>query len=205
MDKVKLAIIYYSGYGTNYKMAKWAEEAAKEAGAEVRVLKVQELIPQHVIDGNEGMKAQQELTKDVPVASGDDLEWADAFIFSTGARYGNVTSQMKNFFDMQGGLWAQGKLVNKVVSAMSSSQNMNGGAEGTVRSIYTSMMHWGAIIVPPGYSDVSIFSSGGNPYGTTAVVSPTDGSITNDIEKAVKHQAKRTVMVAGWVKEGLSK
>ena len=202
MDKVKLAIVYYSANGANYKMAKWAEEAAKEAGAEVRLVKVPELVPQEVIDNNPKMKEIQDLTKDVPVASGQDLEWADGMIFSAGARFGNVPSQMKNFFDMQGGLWAEGKLANKVVSAMSSAQNPNGGQEGAIKAMYTTFMHWGAIIAAPGYTDGSSFAAGGNPYGTSTTVAA-EGDILDDVEAAVKHQAKRTVQVAGWVKKGL--
>lgn len=201
MEKVKLAVIYYSAYGTNYKLAKWAEEGAIEAGAEVRVLKVDELIPEDVINNDQGMKANAEATKDVPIAGHSDLEWADAIIFSVPTRFGNMASQMKNFIDKQGGLWAQGKLTNKVVSAMSSAQNTHGGQEATILSLYTSMMHWGAIIVPPGYTDQVIFKAGGNPYGTSATQGQ-DGNMVEDVEDAVKYQAKRTVQVASWVKKG---
>lgn len=201
MEKVKLAIIYYSSTGINYKLAKMAEEGALEAGAEVRVRKVPELMPEEVINSNPSMKANAEATMDVPVATSQDLEWADAIIFSVPTRFGNLASQMKNFIDMQGGLWAQGKLTNKVVSAMSSAQNPHGGQEATIKSLYTSMMHWGAIIVPPGYTDGSIFKAGGNPYGTS-VTQGQDGNMVEDVKDAVKHQAKRTVEVASWIKKG---
>lgn len=201
MDKVKLAIIYYSSTGNNYQMAKWAKEAAEELGAEVRIRKVQELAPIEAINSNPLWKKHYEETKDVPVATSEDLDWADAIIFSTPTRFGNVASQMKQFLDQQGGLWAQGKLVNKVVSAMSSAQNPNGGQEATVLALYKTMCHWGAIIVPPGYTDASIFKAGGNPYGTSATIGQ-DGKMVNDVEKAVKHQAKRTVTVAKWIKQG---
>lgn len=201
MDKVKLAIIYYSSTGNNYQMAKWAKEAAEELGAEVRIRKVQELAPIEAINSNPLWKNHYEETKDVPVATSEDLDWADAIIFSTPTRFGNVASQMKQFLDQQGGLWAQGKLVNKVVSAMSSAQNPNGGQEATVLALYKTMCHWGAIIVPPGYTDASIFKAGGNPYGTSATIGQ-DGKMVNDVEEAVKHQAKRTVTVAKWIKQG---
>jgi NAD(P)H dehydrogenase (quinone) len=103
--------------------------------------------------------------------------------------------------DMQGGLWAEGKLANKVVSAMSSAQNPHGGQEGTIKAMYSTLMHWGAIIVPTGYTDGSIFAAGGNPYGTTATVSQ-EGEIVDDVEEAVKHQARRTIQVADWIKKG---
>jgi NAD(P)H dehydrogenase (quinone) len=201
MANVKLAVIFYSMSGTNFQLAKWAEEGAKELGAEVKVLKVEELAPESVIQGNEAWKATVEKTKDVPVATSDDIEWADAIIFSVPTRFGNMPSQMKQFLDIQGGLWANGKTVNKVVSAMTSAQNPHGGQEATLLSLYTSMMHWGAIIVPPGYTDPVIFGAGGNPYGTSVTVDQ-NGKMIEDVEAAVKHQAQRTVTVAEWVKKG---
>lgn len=201
MANVKLAVIFYSMSGTNFQLAKWAEEGAKELGAEVKVLKVEELAPESVIQGNEAWKATVEKTKDVPIATSDDIEWADAIIFSVPTRFGNMPSQMKQFLDIQGGLWANGKTVNKVVSAMTSAQNPHGGQEATLLSLYTSMMHWGAIIVPPGYTDPVIFGAGGNPYGTSVTVDQ-NGKMIGDVEAAVKHQAKRTVTVAEWVKKG---
>lgn len=201
MTNVKLAVIYYSMGGTNYQLAKWAEEGAKEVGAEVRVLKVPELAPQHVIDENQGWKAHVEATKDVPEVKLDDLEWADAIIFSVPTRFGNMPAQMKQFLDTTGGLWFHGKLANKVVSAMTSAQNPHGGQEATILSLYTTMYHWGAIVATPGYTDPVIFGAGGNPYGTSVTVSQ-DGKMIEDVEAAVKHQAKRTVTVAKWVKKG---
>ena len=201
MTNVKLAVIFYSMGGTNYQLAKWAEEGAKELGAEVKVLKVQELAPDSIIEKNEVWKNTVEATKDVPIATGDDIEWADAVIFSVPTRFGNMPSQMKQFLDIQGGLWATGKTVNKVVSAMTSAQNPHGGQEATLLSLYTSMMHWGAIIAAPGYTDPVLFGAGGNPYGTSVTVSQ-DGKMIEDVQAAVKHQAKRTVTVAEWVKKG---
>lgn len=203
MEKVKVAVIYYSARGTNYQMAKWAEEAAANCGAEVKLFKVDELIPDFVIEKDSGMKAQKDLTQDIPVATSDDLDWADAIIFSVPTRFGVMASQMKNFIDRQGGIWAQGKLANKVVSAMSSAQNPHGGQEATVLSLYTAMMHWGAIIAAPGFTDDSVFKAGGNPYGTTVTVGM-DGKMIEDVKDAVTHQAKRTVDVAKWVKKGRS-
>lgn len=94
-----------------------------------------------------------------------------------------------------------GQTVNKVVSAMSSAQNSHGGQEATILSLYTMMAHWGAIIVPPGYTDQTIFDAGGNPYGTSVTVDQ-DGNMIEDVKDAVKHQAKRTVTVTEWVKKG---
>ncbi|WP_205174394.1 NAD(P)H:quinone oxidoreductase [Bacillus pakistanensis] len=201
MTNVKLAVIYYSMGGTNYQLSKWAEEGAAEAGAEVKVLKVPELAPQSAIEGNPVWKAHVEATKDVPEVTLNDLEWADAIIFSVPTRFGNMPSQMKQFLDTTGGLWFNGKLVNKVVSAMTSAQNPHGGQEATILSLYTTMYHWGAIVATPGYTDPVTFAAGGNPYGTSVTVDQ-DGKMVEDVEAAVKHQAKRTVNVAGMVKKG---
>jgi len=201
MSNVKLAIIYYSMGGTNYQLAQWAAEGAIEIGAEVKILRVQELAPQSIIDKNPVWKALLEETKNIPEATPDDLDWADAIIFSTPTRFGVMAAQMKNFLDSTGGLWAKGKTVNKVVSAMTSAQNPHGGQEATILSLYTAMCHYGAIIVPPGYTDSSIFGAGGNPYGTSVSVDQ-DGKMVEDVQAAVKHQAKRTVTVAQWVKKG---
>ncbi len=201
MSKTNLAIIYYSSTGTNYQMAKWAEESAKEAGANVKVLKVPELAPKEAIATNPAWEKHVEETKDVPEATSEDIKWADAIIFSVPTRFGNLPSQMKQFLDVQGGTWMSGATVNKVVSAMSSAGNAHGGHEATILSLYTSMMHWGAIIVPPGYTDDSMYVSGGNPYGVSVTVDQ-DGNMVEDIEDAVKHQAKRTLDIANRVKAG---
>lgn len=201
MTKVNVAVVFYSMGGTNFQLAKWAKEGAEAAGADVRLLKVQELAPQSVIDGNDLWKSTVEATKDIPVATSADLEWADAIIFSTPTRFGAIASQMKQFIDLQGGLWAQGKTINKVVSAMSSAQNPHGGQEASILALYTSMMHWGAIIASPGYTDPVLFGAGGNPYGTSVTVGQ-DGKMVEDVEDSVKHQAARTVTVAEWVKAG---
>jgi NAD(P)H dehydrogenase (quinone) len=195
VTNVKTAIIYYSSGGTNYQLAQWAAEGAKEAGAEVKVLKVAETAPQSAIESNPGWKAHVEATQDVPEVTLADLEWADAIIFSVPTRFGNMPAQMKAFLDTTGGLWFNGKLVDKVVSAMSSAQNPHGGQEATILSLYTTMYHWGAIVAAPGYTDPVTFGAGGNPYGTSVTVGQ-DGKMIEDVQAAVKHQAKRTVSVA---------
>src|SRR5699024_5053718 len=114
MSSINLAIIFYSMGGTNLQLAKWAEEGAKEANANVKVLKVAELAPESAINENEAWKATVEATKSMPTATPADIEWADAIIFSVPTRFGNMPSQMKQFIDTTGGLWANGKTVNKV-------------------------------------------------------------------------------------------
>ncbi|MBN6885328.1 NAD(P)H dehydrogenase (quinone) [Cytobacillus horneckiae] len=198
---VKLAVIYYSSTGTNYQMAQWAEQGAKEAGAEVKLLKFPETAPEAAVDSNPAWRANADATKDIPEVTLADLEWADAIVFSVPTRFGNIASQVQAFIDTAGGLWAQGKLANKVVSAMSTASNPHGGQEATILSLYTTMYHWGAIVAAPGFTDPSIFAGGGNPYGTSATQGQ-DGKIVEDVEAAVKHQAKRTATVAEWVKKG---
>jgi NAD(P)H dehydrogenase (quinone) len=198
---IKLAVIYYSSTGTNYQLAQWAKEGAEELGAEVRVLKVPELAPQAAIDSNPAWKAHHDATQNVPEVSLADLEWADAIIFSVPTRFGNMAAQMRQFLDTTGGLWFRGKLVNKVVSAMTSAQNPHGGQEATILSLYTTMYHWGAIVVAPGYTDQSVYVGGGNPYGTSVTVDQ-EGKMVEDVEGAVKHQARRTITVAKWLKQG---
>lgn len=201
MANVKLAIIYYSSTGTNYQLARWAEEGAKQAGAEVKVVKVKETAPQEAINSNPAWKAHLEKTQDVPTATLDVLEWADAYIFSIPTRYGSVPSQVQSLIDTTGGLWFEGKLANKVVSAMTSAMNPHGGQESTIQAVYKTMCHWGAIVAAPGYTDQVTYGAGGNPYGTSVTVDQ-EGNMQEDVQAAVKHQAKRTVTVAGWIKRG---
>jgi NAD(P)H dehydrogenase (quinone) len=201
LSDVKLAVIYYSSTGTNHQLAQWAAEGAKQAGAEARIFKVPELAPEAAIASNPGWKAHVEATEDVPTVTNADMEWADAYIFSVPTRFGNMPAQMKQFIDTLGGLWFQGKLANKVDSAMASAGNAHGGQEATILSLYTSMYHWGAIVVAPGFTDPVLYKAGGNPYGTSVTVDQS-GKLVEDVKDAVIHQAKRTVTIASWVKKG---
>lgn len=200
MSDIKLAVIYYSMTGNNYKLATWAGEAAIATGAEVKVLKVRELAPKSVVEANHEWKRIAELTKDVEEANLNDLEWADAILFSSPSRFGGIASQLKQFMDTAGGLWAQGKLQNKVVSAMSTAGNLHGGQEQTIMQIYTTMYHWGAIVVSPGYTDPVLFAAGGNPYGTSATIAKTGMIDKEKIQKAVAHQTHRVIEVARKIK-----
>ena len=193
MTKTKLAIIYYSQTGVNLSMAKKAKETAEALGVEVRLRRVKELLDtSNVIEGSAWDKVIEE-EKNIAIATPDDLVWADAIILASPTRFGNVSSQMKAFIDSLGGVWSEGKLVNKYVTAFTSAQNVNGGQEQTIRAIYTSAMHWGSIIVPTGYTDSSIYAQGGNPYGVSATQDrkAQDESTTNPVMDAVAHQTKR--------------
>ncbi|MDT0631162.1 NAD(P)H:quinone oxidoreductase [Rubrivirga sp. S365] len=187
----KIAVVYYSTYGHNHQMARAAQEAAEAAGAEVRLRKVRETVPQGVIDAQDAWKAQQEKTSDVPEATPDDMEWADGYVLSSPTRFGGGTSQMRSFIDTLGPLWQKGGLANKTFTAMTSAQNPHGGQETTLQTLYITAMHWGCILVPPGYTDDAIFAAGGNPYGATVTA---DGSgVSDESLAAVRHQARRLV------------
>ena len=193
MSNVKLAVIFYSTYGTNHRMAEIAAEAAREAGAEVRFLRVPETAPAAVVAGQDAWKAQADKTADIPEVTHADMEWANAYFFSTPTRYGVSASQLRAFIDTLGPLWMAGKLANKAVTATTSAQNVHGGVETTLLGLYTTMMHWGAILVPPGYTDPAVFEAGGNPYGTVT----TAGNVTDKTAAALRHQARRLVEIAG--------
>lgn len=190
---VKLAIMFYSTYGTNHTMAEIAAEAAKAAGAEVRLLRIAETAPEAVVDGQPAWKAQVEKASSLPVATPADMEWANAYLFSTPTRFGGAPSQVRAFIDTLGGQWFTGKLANKPVSAMTSAQNAHGGQEATILSLYTTFLHWGSVIVAPGYADAAVFAAGGNPYG----YSHTQGAEFDEkVKAAISFQARRLVEMA---------
>ena len=189
MSDVKLAVIYYSTYGTNHQMAEIAAEAARAAGAEVRLRRVPETAPDEVVAGQDAWQAQAEKTADIPEVTLDDMEWADGYLFSAPTRFGVVASQLRAFIDTVGGLWFQGKLADKTFSAMTSAQNPHGGQETTLQSLYTTAMHWGAIITAPGFTDPAQFEAGGNPYGVSADA----GEVSDKVAAAIRHQARRQV------------
>jgi len=191
---VRLAIVFYSTYGTNHQTATIAAEAARAGGAEVRLLRVAETAPAEVVNGQEGWKAQAAKMAAIPLAGPADMEWANAYLFVAPTRFGVAASQMRAFIDTLGPVWAQGKLAGKAISAMSSAQNPHGGQEATILGLYTTFMHWGTILVPPGYTDPAIFKAGGNPYG----YSHTQGQPFGDEARAaIAHQVRRLVDVAG--------
>ncbi|AOM84223.1 NAD(P)H:quinone oxidoreductase, type IV [Salisediminibacterium beveridgei] len=168
----------------------------------MKFLRIPELAPEAAIASNPAWEAHYNATKDIPEATPDDLDWADVVIFSIPSRFGTVPGQVKQFIDTCGGLWAQGKLVNKVVTAMTSAGNPHGGQEATIQSLYTNMHHWGAIVASPGYADPVQFTSGGNPYGVSVTVDQ-EGNMVEDVEEAAKSQTKRAVTIGTWIKAGM--
>ncbi|MCX7993881.1 MAG: NAD(P)H:quinone oxidoreductase [Fimbriimonadales bacterium] len=200
MSQVKVSIIYYSATGTNYRMAQEAVHAAEQAGAAVRMRRVRELAPEEAINRRPEWKAHLEATRDIPEATLDDIDWADVIVLSTPTRFGLVSAQMKQFLDSTGPLWAQGKLTNKVMTFMTSAQNLHGGQEMTLLSLFVVAAHWGAILVPPGYTSPAIFESGGNPYGTSTIPQPE--GLNESLVRTIHHQVQRAIQVAEWILRG---
>jgi NAD(P)H dehydrogenase (quinone) len=189
----KITVLFYSTYGTNHAIAEEAARAAEEAGAEVRLRRCAETAPQAVVDGQDAWREQLEKMKDIPEAKPEDMEWADGYFISAPTRFGVAASQFRAFIDTLGPQWQSGALANKAVTATTSAQNPHGGQETTIQSIYVTAMHWGAIIVPPGYADGVKFEDGGNPYGYSCEPGPLDETG----KKSVAFQAKRLVEFAG--------
>ena len=168
-----VAVIYYSATGNVHRLAHAVEEGAREAGADTRLRHVAELAPEEAIAQNAGWMAHRKDVADEPEASLEDLEWADAYILGSPTRFGNVSSQLKQFMDTTGGLWSEGKLADKVAAGFTSAMNPHGGQESTLLALYNTFHHWGAYIVTPGYTDPRSFAAGGNPYGVSSSQEPT--------------------------------
>ena len=165
---VKVAVIYYSSTGTVHALAEAVAEGAASAGAEVRLRRAAELAPAEAIDQNPRWRRHADATASIPVAELDDLAWADAFAFGTPTRFGTPAAQLKQFIDQAAGLWHEGVLADKPVTAFTSAYNRHGGSEATILALGNVFYHWGAVIVPPGYTDATVYAAGGNPYGTVA-------------------------------------
>ncbi|HZD67345.1 MAG TPA: NAD(P)H-dependent oxidoreductase, partial [Actinomycetes bacterium] len=126
-----LAVIYYSSTGNVHALAEALAEGAVQAGAQVRLRRVAELAPAEAIDSNPAWRAHADATASIPVATHDDLRWADAYAFGTPTRYGNVSAQLKQFLDTTASLWAAGELADKPATAFTSAINTHGGNEST--------------------------------------------------------------------------
>lgn len=203
MASVNVSIIYYSSTGNVHALAQAAAEGAEKAGATVRLRKVRELAPPEAVNTNPAWAQHVEATADVAEATLEDLSWADAVLFGTPTRFGNVASQLKAFIDTTGGLWRQGGLAGKVVSAFTASGTAHGGQESTILALSNTFYHWGCIIVPPGYTDPIQFQTG-NPYGTSHVTGI--GAAASGPDEAVlqsaRHQARRVTDTAAALKAG---
>ena len=192
----KLAIIYYSATGHGTTMAHRIAASAEEAGAEVRVRPVAETRDPTSFAQNPAWTANYAATKDLPQATGEDIVWADAVIFGSPTRFGSVASQLRAFLDSLGALWADGKLADRVYAAFTSTNTAHGGQETTLLTLYVTLMHFGGIIVPPGYTDALKFVDG-NPYGVSLTAGHDNISEFDDATNAaLDHLARRVVSVA---------
>ncbi|MFF4974421.1 NAD(P)H:quinone oxidoreductase type IV [Streptomyces sp. NPDC001083] len=196
---VKLAVIYYSSTGTITEIAKELHGAGLKAGAEVRLLKVAELAPRSAIDSNPAWAANHAATAGIPEATPADVEWADAVLFGTPTRFGNVSAQLKQFIDTLGGLWAEGKLVDKVYSGFVSTATAHAGQEATLLALYASVHHFGGITITPGFTDPNKFVDG-NPYGTSHVDGQGAHPVDDVTRTAARIQVERAVRIAGALK-----
>ena len=192
---VRVAVIYYSATGTVHALAQAVAEGAASAGATVRLRRVAELASDSAIAQNPLWRRHADATRSIALASVEDLAWADAFAFGTPTRFGAPAAQLKQFIDQAGGLWREGKLADKPVTAFTSAFNRHGGNEATILSLGNVFYHWGALIVPPGYTDPVVYAAGGNPYGTSFVTGPAgDGPDAAALE-AARYQGRRLAQI----------
>lgn len=192
----RVAVIYYSATGNVHTLAQAAADGAASAGAEVRLRRVAELATDSAIDANPGWRQHTEAARSIEQASIDDLVWADAYAFGTPTRFGAPAAQLKHFIDQAGGLWQDGKLAGKPVTAFTSAYNQHGGNEATILSLGNVFYHWGSIIVPPGYTDPAVYAAGGNPYGASLVGSATNGDGPDPaVLDAARYQGRRLAEV----------
>jgi len=169
----KVLIVQYSMYGHVYKMAEAVAEGVREvAGCEALVKRVPETLSNEVLGMMGAVEAQKGMAH-IPVATVDDLTDADAIIFGTPTRFGNMCGQMRQFLDATGGLWMKGSLVGKVGSVFASSATQHGGQESTILSFHTTLLHQGMVIVGLPYSFAGQMGigeiTGCSPYGASTI------------------------------------
>ncbi|WP_433271656.1 NAD(P)H:quinone oxidoreductase [Actinosynnema sp. CS-041913] len=198
-SQVNVSVVYYSATGTVAAIAREIAEAAGKAGAEVRLRKVAELAPRAAVDANPAWRANADATAGVEVATADDLLWADAVIMGTPTRFGNVSSQLKQFLDTLGGVWHQGLLADKVYSGFTATGTLHGGQESTLLALTQTFHHFGGIVVAPGYTHPDKFVDG-NPYGTSHHDAGGTAAVDEVTRAAARVQAQRVVRFARTVR-----
>ncbi|NJP05108.1 MAG: NAD(P)H:quinone oxidoreductase [Chloroflexaceae bacterium] len=197
---MKMLIVYYSLYGHVHQMAEAVASGAREVeGAEVMLRRVPETLPEVVLEKMGAVEAQRAFAH-IPICTVDELPQADAIIFGTPTRFGNMCGQMRQFLDATGQLWANGALIGKVGSVFTSTATQHGGQESTILSFHTTLLHHGMVIVglpysfqgQMGVSDVF----GGSPYGASTITDG-DGSrmpSERDLEGA-RYQGKHVATI----------
>jgi NAD(P)H dehydrogenase (quinone) len=198
---LNLAVIYYSSTGTIDAMARRAALSGEKTGAEVRLRQVEELAPEAVVDSRPEWRRHVDETAGEPKATPDDIVWADAVLFGSPTRFGNVASQLKNYLDSLGPQWAEGLLADKVYAGFTAAQTEHGGHESTLLALYSTMHHFGGIIVPPGYTDPVKFADG-NPYGVSHSTGADNDKPLDDPQlEALDHLVERVCAVAARIKD----
>jgi NAD(P)H dehydrogenase (quinone) len=198
---MKVLVVFYSTYGHIYQMAEAVAEGVKQVnGAEVELRRVPETLPEGVLEQMGAVDAQKAFAH-VPVCGVDELADADAVIFGTPTRFGNMCGQMRQFLDATGQLWADGSLVGKVGSVFASSATQHGGQESTILSFHISLLHHGFVIAGLPYAFQGQMRideiSGGSPYGASTIAGG-DGSrmpSENELEGA-RFQGKHVASIA---------
>lgn len=193
----RILVLYYSSYGHILEMAEAVAEGAHEAGAEVDIRRVPELVPEAVAR-NSGYVVDQPH----PIARIDELAGYDAIVIGVGTRFGRMASQMANFLDQAGGLWASGALNGKVGSAFTSTATQHGGQETTLMAIHTNLLHFGMVCVGLPYAFAGQMRldeiTGGSPYGASTIAGG-DGSRRpsgSELEGA-RFQGRHVAEIAG--------
>ncbi|WP_305042420.1 NAD(P)H:quinone oxidoreductase [Geoalkalibacter sp.] len=198
---VKIPIIFYSMYGHIYRMAEAVAEGVSEvADCEAKLLQVAELVPEAALEKS-GAKQARATFAQIPQASVEDLAEADAVIFGTPTRFGNMAAQMRNFLDQTGGLWMKGALVGKVGSVFTSTATQHGGQETTITSFHSTLLHHGMIIVGVPYSEQRLLTmdeiTGGSPYGAGTLAGGDGSRLPSDNELAIaRFQGRHVARIA---------
>jgi len=199
--KLNIQVIFYSTYGHIWKMAEAIVAGAKEVkDAEVSLFQVAELMPDDVLEKSGAAKARKAFAQ-VPVAKPAQLVDADAIIFGTPTRFGNMAAQMRNFLDQTGGLWAKGALIGKIGSVFASTATQHGGQETTLTSFHTTLLHQGMIIVGVPYSCQAQSTlaeiTGGSPYGATTIAGTDGKRVPSENELGIaRFQGKHVAEIA---------
>ena len=170
---MKVLIVFYSTYGHVHQMAEAVAEGVGQVdGAEAVLRRVPETLPQEVLEQMGAVEAQKAFAH-IPVCTVEELTGADAVIFGTPTRFGNMCGQMRQFLDATGQLWAQGSLVGKVGSVFASTATQHGGQESTILSFHTTLLHHGFVVVGLPYAFQGQMRNdeitGGSPYGATTI------------------------------------
>jgi NAD(P)H dehydrogenase (quinone) len=191
-----ILVAYYSATGHVHALAKALAYGADDAGAVVRLRHVEELAPEMLISQNQAWGRHRSEVNDEPSATLEDLDWADGIAVGTPTRFGNVAAQLKMFLDQAGELWEQGKLINKVATSFTASQTDHGGQESTILALNNTFYHWGAIVLPLGYTVQEVFNGGGNPYGASYTSGTRVGQPDPDTLALATAQGARLARVA---------